>query len=342
MYTDFMNTNKNERYFFFGVLLLTVFVTGVILLPFINVIILSIAFAVVCSPLYRLFNKVFKGRVQWLSSLLTVIIFLAVLCVPLIFIGSTIFHESTTLYTKLIQGGEYTTYIDRINESLTRVVPEGIPVNVETSIQNGVRIISENVAGVFATTVQTIFALVLLIITMFYLLKDGPRFRTALVRLSPLSDGDDEKILMKLKNAINGVMRGYVLVGLIQGVMMGVGLTLFGVPNAALLGLLAGIASFIPTIGTSLVGVPVLIYLFFTGTPLQLIGFLIWSLTMVGMVDNVLNPILVGRSIKLSPVIVMFAVLGGIALLGPVGILIGPLVVSLLYTLLSIYQTEFS
>ncbi len=122
---------------------------------------------------------------------------------------------------------------------------------------------------------------------------------------------------------------------------MGVGLSIFGIPNAALWGVVAGIASLVPMIGTAFVAVPAILFLLVSGNNAQAIGLLIWSVVIVGLVDNLLNPIVVGGKINVPPLLILFAVLGGISLLGPIGILVGPLTISLLYTLISIYKNEF-
>ena len=141
--------------------------------------------------------------------------------------------------------------------------------------------------------------------------------------------------------AINGVIKGYLLVAVIQGSLMGIGLAIFGVPSPALWGVIAAIGALTPTLGTSIVSIPAVIFLFVSGHTGEAIGLTVWSLALVGMIDNFLNPYIVGNKIKIPPFLILFSVLGGLSLLGPVGILIGPLAVSLLYTLISIYRSEF-
>jgi len=97
----------------------------------------------------------------------------------------------------------------------------------------------------------------------------------------------------------------------------------------------------LPTIGTSLVSIPAIIFLVSTGAPTQALGLLIWSVVAVGMIDNLLSPLIVGSKINIPPLLILFSILGGISFLGPVGILVGPLTVSLLYALISIYRNEF-
>jgi predicted PurR-regulated permease PerM len=112
---------------------------------------------------------------------------------------------------------------------------------------------------------------------------------------------------------------------------------MFGVPNPALWSGILVIASFVPTVGTALVNVPIVLYMFLTGDVLPAVGLAIWATAAVGMVDNFLGPHIIGRGTRLHPLLTLFAVLGGITLFGPIGLLAGPVVMSLLLALLHIY-----
>ena len=172
-------------------------------------------------------------------------------------------------------------------------------------------------------------------------MKDGTGWKKAIIGLSPLTDSDDEKIIDKLLKTINGVMKGTLFIAIVQGVLMAIGLTLFGVQNAAIWGVVAAITSLIPSVGTAMVSVPAVIFLFATGHIISALGLAIWSSILVGTIDNFLTPYIIGNKVNIPPFLVLFSVLGGISLLGPVGVLMGPLTVSLLYTLIEIYQSDF-
>ena len=124
------------------------------------------------------------------------------------------------------------------------------------------------------------------------------------------------------------------------GVLAWVGFMIFGVPNAIIWAVVAGMASFVPTIGTSLVTVPAMLFLYFSGMELQALGLLIWSAAIVSSVDNVLNPYIISGKTEIPTLFILFSILGGISLIGPLGIFIGPLVISLLYSLISIYKKD--
>ncbi len=312
----------------------------VLFYPFLSVLLIGASLAVVMHPLYEWLEKRFKNR-SGLAALATVLIFVIVLGVPLYFIGGRVFTESESLYGMLTVNGTSGDYTEMISTRVHELFPITSHMDVSAALKNIGSFFAGKFAGFFTATLHTTLSLFLIILSLFYFLKDGDRWRNYLIKLSPLSDKRDERILTMLGRAINGVMKGYLLVALAQGVLMGIGLWIFGVPNFMLWGVLAGLAATVPTIGTALVSVPAILYLFLTGATFPAVGLLIWAIIVVGTIDNVLNPYIVGSKIDLHPLVVLFAVLGGLALLGAPGILIGPIAVSLLHTLIIIYKEDF-
>jgi predicted PurR-regulated permease PerM len=264
------------------------------------------------------------------------------ICGPLFGIGTIVFNQSQGIYHEIISGDKVVPLINKVNDYVNNWLPDGFSFDFNQKLSDFFSFISDNVARIFSTTLATIFSFLLMLLTIFYFLKDGQEWKKSLITLSPMPDADDRRIIARLKETINSVMKGYLLIALLQGILMGVGLFIFGVPNPALWGVVAAITSLIPTAGTALVSVPAIIFLFITGHIPQAIGMLAWAALFVGLIDNLLSPMLISKRIKIPEFIILFSVLGGIVLLGPVGILIGPLSVSLLYTLVSMYRKEFS
>jgi predicted PurR-regulated permease PerM len=335
-----MHSKDIEKYFFLGFLALVTIFVLILFRPFFPIIILGASFAVVLHPLYVWFSeKITKGR-SWASALLAVIVFVVAVCGPLFGIGVVVFRQSQDLYQSL-SGGGAGPMIQKLGESVNSVLPPEFAFNINDKITEFVSFISANIAVVFTTTLSTILSFIILILIIFYFLKDGDHWRQSVILMSPLSDKDDQKILSKLNLAINGVIKGYVIIGIAQGILMGIGLAIFGVPTPVLWGVIAAFASLVPTIGTALIAIPAVMYLAITGHTPAAIGMTIWAVLIVGMIDNLLNPFVIGSKVNIPPLLVLFAVLGGIALMGPIGILVGPLAVSLLYSLVSIYRTSF-
>jgi predicted PurR-regulated permease PerM len=334
-----MQTKIIEKYFFFSLLLISFIFAFFIFKPFWVVLVLGTSFAIILYPLFNWFKN--KKIPAWLSAFITVLIFLILVCGPVYGIGTLVFEQSQNVYNNVIRYGNIAPITDSLNNSINKILPGNINFDINDKISDFVALISNNIAKIFSSTLATLFSFILMVLTIFYLLKDGEQWKNSLISLSPLKDEDDRKILRSIIKTINGVIKGYILIALIQGFLMGLGLYLFGVPNPALWGVVAGIASLIPSIGTALVSVPAVIYLYAIGSTIPAIGLLIWAVLIVGFIDNLLNPIIVGKSIKVPMLLILFSVLGGISLLGPIGILIGPLVIGLLYTLISIYKEEF-
>ncbi|OGI95031.1 hypothetical protein A2917_01465 [Candidatus Nomurabacteria bacterium RIFCSPLOWO2_01_FULL_42_17] len=334
-----MQTKIIEKYFFFGLLLTTFLFAFFIFRPFWIVLVLGISFSIVLYPVYEWFHK--KRLPNWLSALLTVFLFIIVLCGPLFTIGAVVFKQSQDVYHTVTSNESTGAFLNSIEEKVNKILPSGMTFDVEEKTKEFISFVSNNVASIFTATVSAFFSFVLVLLIMFYILKDGAHWRKAIIVLSPLGDKDDEKIINKLAQAVNGIIKGSLFIALIQGVLLGFGLWLFGINNAALWGVVAAITSLIPTLGTSLVSIPAIVFLFATGNTPAAIGLLIWAVVMVGMIDNLLGPLIVGKKIQISSLLILFSVLGGISLLGPVGVLVGPLTISLLYTLISIYTNEF-
>jgi len=329
-----------ERYFFFGLLLATFIFAFFIFRPFWVVIVLGISFAIVLNPIYQwLFVR---GIPKAVSSLITVILFAILLCGPLLGVGVLIFNQSQDVYQKVLNNDLNTLPItQKINERVNNALPVGVTFDINQKATDFVTYVSNHIANIFKSTLSAFFSFILMLLVIFYLLKEGAQWKESILRLSPLGDKNDEKIIRQLTRAVNGVVKGSLLIALVQGVLLGVGFSIFNIPNGALWGVVAAIMSFIPTFGTSLVSVPAVIFLFATGNTTSAIGLLVWAAVIVGLVDNLLGPLVVGRNVNMPSIIILFAVLGGISLLGPVGILVGPLTVSLLYTLISIYRNDF-
>lgn len=335
-----MQTKTIEKYFFFSLLLGTLIFTFLIFLPFWVIIVLGISFSIILYPIYEWLTK--KKAPPALASFITVILFTILLCGPLLGIGALVFNQSQDLYTRVKDSNLSTLpLIEKIDANVNSLLPVGVDFNANQKVTDFVSYVSSHIGNIFSTTISAFFSFILMLLIIFYLLKDGIRWRESLIRLSPLGREKDEKILGRLALAINGVVKGSLLIAVAQGVLLGVGFWIFGVPNGALWGVVAAVMSFIPTFGTALVSVPAIIFLFLGGNTASAVGLLVWAVVIVGLVDNFLGPLVVGRKINIPSILILFSVLGGISVVGPVGILVGPLTVSLLYSLISIYRNDF-
>ena len=161
--------------------------------------------------------------------------------------------------------------------------------------------------------------------------------RKKLITLSPLADKYDEEISSRIGLAINSVIRGTLVLAIIQGFLTGIGLLLFGVPSPAFWGSVAAVSALVPGVGTALISIPAVIYLLATGSQVAAIGLGIWAIVAVGLIDNLLYPKLVQRRMKIHSFFILLFVLGGLVFFGPMGFILGPVTLSLLAALLDVY-----
>jgi predicted PurR-regulated permease PerM len=335
-----MHISSTEKYFLFILLSLTIILTLLILYPFLAMFLLAAAFAVVLNPVYLWIKKHLVKNISWLASLLTVIIFLLFLCIPLFFVGKAIFIQTQDLYFSIVSSGNSGHFIESIDSYITKFLPSGFNFDINAKIVELVSSLSNNLAGFFSSTLNSILMFFLMIFTLFYLLKDGEEWEKGLLKIIPLRDENTNIILDNIKQSINKIFKGTFIIAIAQGILAWFGFMIFGVPNAVIWAVVAGIASFIPTMGTSIVSIPAILFLFFTGMQVQALGLLIWSVLLIGMIDNLLSPYIISKDTEIPSLFILFSILGALSLVGPLGILVGPLVLSLLYSLISIYKKE--
>lgn len=320
-----------------GVFVLAFFVVK----PFLYALILAMAFATVFAPLHK---KILAAthQHQSLAALFTTVLVLIVVIAPLAFLSVQIFQEAASLYASLIQNGGATS-LSRILNDIMLGIKGYVPLPMEFSLditqyaRQALGLLLQNLGSLFANVAKIIVSIFIFLIALYYLFKDGEKLKAAFVALSPLHDTYNETIVRKLESAVNSVVRGNLVVALVQGLLTAAGFALFGVPNPVLWGSVAAIAALIPGIGTALVLLPAIFYLFARGATLPAAGLLLWGMTAVGLIDNFLGPKLAERGMQIHPFLILLSILGGIAFFGPLGFLLGPLVLSLLVALLGIY-----
>ncbi len=335
-----METSKTEKNFIFFLLIIVLALTIGIFYPFLSVFIVSASFTVLINPIYLWIKKHITKNKSGVASFITVILFLAVLCIPLYFISTIIFNQAQNAYYFVSQNGNTNVLIQRIDGSINEFLPDGFTFNTYEKISNFASFLSNNIGSLFTSTFNTLLMLLLGIFTMFHLLKNGEEWKKVLIKLSPLSEENVKQLLTDLSNSINRILRGSIFIAIVQGILSWIGLWIFGVPNPALWGVLAGITSLVPNLGTSLITVPAILFLYFTGMHLHALGLLLWAGVIIGLVDNILSPYIISKDTDIPSIFVLFSILGGISFMGPIGILLGPLTLSLLYSLVSIYRKE--
>ena len=211
--------------------------------------------------------------------------------------------------------------------------------NFNAYAEQGLNWLLQHLDSIFSNIAKIFAGIFVFLIALYYVFKDGKKLKSALTTLSPLQDTHDETIFGKLEDSVNSVVKGNLTIALIQGAATSLGFFLFGIPSATLWGAVAAVAALVPGIGTTIVLAPAILYLFVSGKTIFGFGLLLWGVIAVGLIDNLLGPKLVERGTRLHSFLVLLSILGGISFWGPLGFLLGPLTLSLLFALLEIYFT---
>lgn len=332
-------SRRVEIGFFFILAAITALLTFFILKPYLSALFLAAVFTIAFHPLYAKLLALTGGRAGF-SAILTVLALVLIIIIPVFFFGFFIFRDAQDFYRGLSNGGfdrgiifAWTEYL----QNFVRQFSPGFSLDIIGYFRQVFGLFVQNLGSLFGKVFTVLLQLLLVLLGVFYFLRDGKKFSAHLIFLSPLSDNYDQTILTKFETAVNSVVKGALAIAFIQGVLSGIGFALFGVPSPMLWGAVAAIAALIPGIGTALVIAPAIVYLFFFSSSFSALGLLIWGTVAVGLIDNILAPLLIERSLKIHPFLILLSVLGGLALFGPVGFLAGPVTLALLFSLFDIY-----
>jgi predicted PurR-regulated permease PerM len=324
--------------FLFIALAIVIALSFMVYAPFFQVLAVAAMAAVVTNRFHRRLTTLLHGW-DGLSAFLTVLAVVTLVLVPVLLLGNQVFDEALNLYHNLSVNGDqyFKTFEKAFSEPFKGIAPN-FTFSFGTYATQALNWFTNNLGSLFSSTVEVVANVLLFLVAFYYFLKDGKRFSKSLMALSPLVDRYDQEVFDRMEGAVVSIVRGQLMVAMIQGTLTGVGFTLFGVPNPAVWGCMAAICALVPGVGTSLVNIPAVIFLFATGHTLPGFGELIWASTAVGLIDNAIGPYLIGRGAHVHPLLVLFAVLGGVSFFGPMGFLLGPLTVSLLLALLDLYR----
>jgi predicted PurR-regulated permease PerM len=181
-----------------------------------------------------------------------------------------------------------------------------------------------------------------LLYSMYFLQMDGDKLIERILYYLPLKTSDERLLLEKFTSVTRATLKGSLLIGLLQGGLAGIAFAVAGIPNAVFWGTVMAVLSIIPSVGSALVWVPAVVILIVRGEVASGIGLAVFCGLVVGSLDNLLRPILVGKDTKMHELMIFFGTLGGIFMFGFPGIFIGPLIASLFISIWELYGVEFA
>lgn len=344
-----MNHNQLRRTFLL-VLVVSISVAFIAMIrSFLVTLTMAAIFSGIAYPLYRRIERRLHGN-KMLASACTILLLLLVVFVPLLGLAGALANEASKISDSV------SPWVSRVLSEPHRIdaLLAHIPFveDAETLRAEIVRRSSELVDTVstflFETlstmtrgTIRFFFHFFILLYAMYFFFKDGNRMlRTALTYL-PLSAEDEVRLVGSFVSVARATLKGTVLVGLIQGTLGGLAFWIAGIDSALFWGALMAVAAMIPALGPPLIWVPAVIVLVFQGAVVKAIGLALFCAVVVGATDNVLRPRLVGRDTQMHDLLILLSTLGGIILVGPSGIVIGPILAALAISVWAIFGSAY-
>jgi len=312
-------------------------------------ILLAAIFAGLMSPLYGWLVRVMRGR-RALASVLTLLVMILVVVVPLTALLTVVVEQAVQLTTTA--GPWIQTQVQNPDVFVQKLQGLAIYEDIAPYREQILTRLGElaGTAGSFAAsslqsmtmgTVAFLFHAFLLLYAMFFFLMDGSKLIQRIMYYSPLETDAERRLISKFVSVARATIKGTLVIGAIQGAGAGLALGLAGIHSAVFWSVLMVVLSIIPGVGTALVWVPAVIYLFVTGHVLSGILVTIWCALVVGSVDNLLRPRLVGKDTQMHDLLILFSTLGGLLTFGVAGFIIGPIVAALFVAIWDLYGVAF-
>ncbi len=304
--------------------------------------------AAVLYPLYARFSRRLKRSV---ASIVVCLLLILIVVVPLGVLAFLLAQEATQTYAKIamfIHNGKPALGLLKevmlgIHRHLPRfnVSAEDVQLHLTELVGVLVGFVMQHSTAFISNIANLVLQFVLFIFTLFYFLRDGKQWLTYLSDVIPLSVYQKSLIAEKLREMSITTVVGILLTAIFQGIAGGIGFMIAGISPVLLLATAIAFSSLIPVVGSALVWLPVGVVLLATGNIKSGIFIIIWGIVVVSSVDNFLRPYLMKGSSNISPLLILFSVLGGVRLFGMSGILLGPLLLTMTITFVSIYKDEY-
>jgi predicted PurR-regulated permease PerM len=332
---------KDARYFLVTLLLIFLVLTGLLLLGFITPLVLGIVLSGLSFGWFKKIRSALGGKKN-LAALLTLLVVITIIILPLTLIAGTLFVQAFDLFTATQEKLTLLQYpqVDAIKAWLGQygIDFEGTLEQFVPSLKSLSLYISRQIGNIFSNVVNFLVGFFIMIMTIFYFLRDGEKIGKFLIDISPLGTEHEIHLYKAFRKVGGAIFVGNFVSGIIQGLLGGIGFAIFGIGSPVLWGVIMAFLALIPLLGPYLIFIPATAYLFITGTFPATIAFLLYNIIVVSGVDNLIKPKLIGDKINVHPLLILLSILGGLKFFGIMGIIYGPLIVAILLTLLHIYK----
>jgi predicted PurR-regulated permease PerM len=324
-----------------------------ILWPFYGAILWGTVIAIVFAPLYRRLLRSMQRR-RTLAALTTLAIILVAVLLPLALIAAALLQEGFSTYERIQSGelnfGRYfqqvynalptwlASLLDRLGLTNLGVVQERLSSGLTKSVQ----FLAAQALNIGQNAVDFIVSLFIMLYLLFFLLRDGDHLSRRIKEALPLRPALRRSLAERFTTVARETVKGNLAVAVAQGALGGLIFWMLGIHAPVLWGALMAVLSLLPAVGAAVVWLPVAVYLVVTGSTWQGIALAAYGALVIGTVDNILRPVLVGKDTKMPDYVVLVSTLGGIAIFGVNGFVIGPVIAAMFMTVWDIFSTSRS
>lgn len=344
-----MTAAATEKTFFLGLVLVVTGVFAMLLAGFFQPIFWATIVGIMFLPVQRLLERRLKGRTS-VAALLTVILIFFTVLVPSLLIASAVVNEAAGLYGR-IQSGEIdpgaalrwlqdltpwaTDWAERLGIDLRELPDKVSAFAVQASQFIGALALK---AGQNVANFMLMFFLMLYL--LFFVLRDGDAMLEQVIRALPFGDDRERALFAKFAEVSRATIKGTVIIGIVQGTMGGILFAALGVSGAVFWGVVMVFMSILPLIGASLVWIPAAIFLVVGGAYVKAAIMVVIGSVVIGLTDNLLRPMLIGRDTKMPDYLILLSTLGGLSLFGISGFVIGPIIAALFLSVWAMFADE--
>ena len=348
-----MNGSSLHYRFFLLLLVLVSLAFGWVLWPFYGAIFWGAILAIIFAPVHRRIAAKL-GKRRNLAALASLLLVLLVVIVPVTFIAGSLVQEGANLYQRVKSGNlNFGAYFQQVLDALPPSVHSllsrfdiadisSLQDKLTAGAMQGSQYLATQAFNIGQDTFQFLISFGIMLYLLFFLLRDGSLLSARLRGAIPLSDPHKMHLLRKFTTVIRATVKGNIAVAAAQGALGGMIFYILGIQGPVLWGVVMAFLSLLPAIGAGLIWAPVAIYFLVTGAIWQGVTLILYGVLVIGMVDNVLRPLLVGKDTKLPDYVVLISTLGGMALFGLNGFVIGPLIAALFIACWDLFATDFA
>ncbi|MFT3688050.1 AI-2E family transporter [Paenirhodobacter sp.] len=340
--------NPSEQTNSFTVLIWVVSLAMIwLVLPYYGAVLWAVILAILFLPMQTRLTALFGGR-RSLAAVATVLACICIVVIPGTLLLSAMARQASELYASLGRREfDPAGMLEQVRAALPYRVQDvlaqlnlaefsDIQAKVTGFLESTMQVVAKRVFFIGQGTAQFFIGVGVMLYLLFFLFRDGPRIAGTIRRASPLSDPHTDRLLTAFVSVVKATVKGNLIIALVQGAIGGMAFWLLGIRAALLWGVVMTVLSLIPAVGAGLVWAPVAVYLLIAGDWFQGIVLMLVGVFVISLIDNLLRPSLVGKDTRLPDYVILISTLGGLAVLGINGFVLGPLVAALFFAVWSL------